>query len=114
MIFFRGTPSWWKETMQRTGFSRTGLQPLVWGRYTTAGTISGYRGLLPTALQQESSYLKDIPTRRSRNQAPAMNLGTRASHAGVPCVVNLRVDLSCESWNTKDWRQRASAGVFWT
>lgn len=58
--FFRGTPSWWKETMRRAGFSRTELQPLVWGRYTTAGTISGYRGLLPAALQQGSAYLKDI------------------------------------------------------
>lgn len=58
--FFRGTPSWWKETMRRAGFSRMELQPLVWGRYTTAGMISGYRGLLPAALQQECSYLKDV------------------------------------------------------
>lgn len=43
--YFRGTPSWWRETLTRAGFSKTELQPLVWGRYTTAGSISGYRGL---------------------------------------------------------------------
>ena len=58
--FFRGTPSWWKETMRQVGFSRTELQPLVWGRYTTAGAISGYRGLLPAAMQRGGAYLKDI------------------------------------------------------
>ena len=56
--FFRGTPSWWKETMQRTGFARTEVQPLIWGRYTTAGTISGYRSL--KVLQEGYAYLKDI------------------------------------------------------
>ena len=58
--FFRGTPSWWEETMRRVGFTRTELEPLVWGRYTTAGTISGYRGLLPETLRRECAYLKDI------------------------------------------------------
>ena len=58
--FFRGTPSWWKETMRRAGFSRMEIQPLIWGRYTTAGMISGYRGLLPATLQRECSYLKDL------------------------------------------------------
>ena len=32
----------------------------VWGRYTTAGAISGYRGLLPAAMKRGGAYLKDI------------------------------------------------------
>ena len=58
--FFRGTPTWWKETLRLTGFARTELQPLVWGRYSTAQTISGCRGVLPAALQRNVAYLKDI------------------------------------------------------
>ena len=58
--YFRGTPSWWKRTLQSVGFSRTELQPLVWGRYTAAGTICGYRGFLPAGLQREAAHLKDI------------------------------------------------------
>tara|TARA_R110002074_G_scaffold291234_1_gene463043 strand:- start:286 stop:987 length:702 start_codon:yes stop_codon:yes gene_type:complete len=42
--YFRGTTSWWKETMDRTGFSSMELQPLIWGRSTTARLITGYRG----------------------------------------------------------------------
>lgn len=41
--YFRGTPSWWRETLSRVGFSDTKLQPLVWGRATAAGSIGGYR-----------------------------------------------------------------------
>ena len=58
--FFRGTPSWWKETMRRAGFSRTEIQPLIWGRYTAAGMIRLPSLLLPAALQWKSAYLKDI------------------------------------------------------
>lgn len=58
--YFRGTPSWWKRTLQSVGFSRTELQPLTWGRYTTAGMVCGYRGPLPAGLQRNCAYLKDI------------------------------------------------------
>lgn len=58
--FFRGTPSWWKETMRRVGFSRMEIQPLVWGRYTAAGMIRLPSPLLPTTLQWKVAYLKDI------------------------------------------------------
>ena len=58
--YFRGTPSWWKRTLQSVGFSRTELQPLIWGRYTTAGMVCGYRGLLPAGLQREYAHLKDM------------------------------------------------------
>lgn len=43
--YFRGTPSWWRETLVRSGFTTIQLYPLVWGRYTSAGSISGYRGI---------------------------------------------------------------------
>lgn len=43
--YFRGTPSWWAETLKRVGFADTQLQPLIWGRATAAGSIGGYRVL---------------------------------------------------------------------
>ena len=58
--FFRGTPSWWEATMREAGFARTELEPLVWGRYTTADTISGNRGLLLPPLRGVGACLKDI------------------------------------------------------
>lgn len=45
--FTRATPSWWQETCRRIGFTRLDLQPLTWGRYTTARTVLGARGLFP-------------------------------------------------------------------
>ncbi len=44
--YLRATPSWWRETIERAGFARLELRPLVWGRKTSAGSISGYGGLL--------------------------------------------------------------------
>jgi SAM-dependent methyltransferase len=44
--YFRATPSWWRETLERTGFAEAELHPLVWGRYTSGASISGYRGVL--------------------------------------------------------------------
>lgn len=58
--YFRGTPSWWAETLRRVGFARTEIMPLVWGRYTTARMISGYRGLLPRRWQSAIDHVKDI------------------------------------------------------
>jgi ubiquinone/menaquinone biosynthesis C-methylase UbiE len=49
--YFRATPSWWRETLDRVGFSRVELQPLVWGRSVSAGNIGGYRGLLTKRAQ---------------------------------------------------------------
>jgi SAM-dependent methyltransferase len=45
--YFRATPSWWRETLSRAGFASAEIEPLVWGRYTSGGSIRGYRGLLP-------------------------------------------------------------------
>ncbi|RWH78061.1 methyltransferase domain-containing protein [Mesorhizobium sp.] len=57
--YFRGTSSWWRETLGRTGFAEVNLQPLVWGRNTSAGSIRGYHGILPR-LQFHLSHLTDI------------------------------------------------------
>lgn len=56
--YIRATPSWWRETCQRIGFSRLELQPLVWGRYTAAGSVSGARGLFPR-FQFHLQHFKD-------------------------------------------------------
>jgi len=58
--YSRHTPSWWRETMMRAGFEHTELKPLVWGRSTTAGMISGYRGLLPKRMLVGWAHIKDI------------------------------------------------------
>jgi SAM-dependent methyltransferase len=58
--YSRHTPSWWRETMQRAGFDSAEVKPLVWGRSTTAGMISGYRGLLPKRILIGWSHIKDI------------------------------------------------------
>jgi len=57
--YFRATPSWWRETLHRTGFSKAELQPLIWGRYTSAGSIRGYSGLLGRA-RFHLAHLMDI------------------------------------------------------
>jgi SAM-dependent methyltransferase len=58
--YFRGTPSWWQETLRRVGFAETTLRPLVWGRSVSAGQIGGYRGLLPKRAQFHLCHLLDI------------------------------------------------------
>ncbi|MDT8856002.1 class I SAM-dependent methyltransferase [Paracoccaceae bacterium Fryx2] len=57
--YFRATPSWWRETFRRAGFSGLTLQPLVWGRQTTAGMITGYRGPFPRG-QFHLAHLRDL------------------------------------------------------
>lgn len=56
--FTRASPSWWRETARQIGFSRMELKPLVWGRYTTGGMITGYRGIWPRG-QFHLAHLKD-------------------------------------------------------
>jgi SAM-dependent methyltransferase len=56
--YFRGTPSWWRETLSRVGFTSTDLQPLVWGRATAGGSISGYR--LLKRFRFHLAHLSDI------------------------------------------------------
>ncbi|SPH24769.1 Ubiquinone biosynthesis O-methyltransferase [Defluviimonas aquaemixtae] len=56
--YFRATPSWWRESFERAGFSQLELQPLVWGRYTSASAISGHRGPFPR-LMFHGAHLRD-------------------------------------------------------
>ena len=58
--YFRGTPSWWAETLRQVGFARAELTPLIWGRYTTAGMITSYRGLIPRSIQNYWAHVKDV------------------------------------------------------
>lgn len=72
--YSRFTPSWWKETYTRVGFSKTSLQPLIWGRYTTAGSIMGFRGLFPR-VKFHFAHFKDwlyakISVRKSHYEGP--------------------------------------------
>ena len=54
----RLTPSWWRQAMEETGFSETSVTPLVWGRYSTAAGITGYKGLV--RLQRTLTHMKDV------------------------------------------------------
>src|SRR5690606_1441949 len=47
--YFRATPSWWRETFDRTGFARLDLMPLVWGRGATRAVVPGLHGAFPRA-----------------------------------------------------------------
>ncbi|MSO70551.1 MAG: class I SAM-dependent methyltransferase [Alphaproteobacteria bacterium] len=58
--YFRGTPSWWAETLRRVGFARTEITPLIWGRYTTARMICGHHGLLPAGWEVFIALMKDL------------------------------------------------------
>ncbi|MGB8814754.1 MAG: class I SAM-dependent methyltransferase [Paracoccaceae bacterium] len=57
--YFRATPSWWRESFDRVGFASLTLLPLVWGRQTSAGSISGYGKLLPR-FWFHVAHLKDL------------------------------------------------------
>lgn len=57
--YFRATPSWWRETLQRVGFSEVELHPLIWGRYTSGANISGYRGTM-RRLRFHITHLADL------------------------------------------------------
>ena len=45
--FLRATPSWWRETFSRAGFSSMTLLPLVWGRGATRSVVPGLHGAFP-------------------------------------------------------------------
>jgi len=44
--YIRTTPSWWKQALEEAGFKEASVTPLVWGRYSTAASVAGVRGLL--------------------------------------------------------------------
>ena len=57
--YFRATPSWWRETFDRTGFSSMELHPLVWGRASTKTVVPGVRGMAPR-LRRSMAMLVDV------------------------------------------------------
>ena len=57
--FTRASPSWWKTTMEEAGFRETAILPLVWGRYSTASTISNFRGLLKNT-RNHITHMRDV------------------------------------------------------
>ncbi len=57
--FSRFTPSWWAQALQDTGYSNATILPLIWGRYSTAASISGIRGLFK-GIRNHSIHLNDI------------------------------------------------------
>lgn len=59
--YTRATPSWWRETFQRAGFSMLELKPLVWGRRSTVSVMPGMHGPLPR-LRLHIAMLLDILT----------------------------------------------------
>jgi len=57
--FTRASPSWWKLAMQETGFQETTVLPLVWGRYSTASTITSFRGVLKNT-RNHITHVRDV------------------------------------------------------
>ena len=64
--YSRHTSSWWRETMQRVGFAEMKIQPLVWGRATSAQLIRG-NGIWPW-LTTWRNVLRDIAHARLRSE----------------------------------------------
>lgn len=57
--FTRATPSWWRETMSRVGFTRLMLEPIVWGRASTGAVVPGMHGAFPR-LRLHLAMLRDV------------------------------------------------------
>ena len=54
----RYTPSWWQLALGEAGFSRAEITPLVWGRFSTAAEITGFRVF--KAFSKHYVHFKDI------------------------------------------------------
>lgn len=74
--YFRGTPSWWRETCARTGFPALDLHPLVWGRASTGAVVPGLRGIFVGARTHLAMW-RDILSVRLTMRGPRMS-GPRA------------------------------------
>ncbi len=64
--YSRHTTSWWRETMERTGFAETVIEPLVWGKASSAQLIRG-NGLWP-AFTTWRNMLHDIAMARLKSK----------------------------------------------
>lgn len=82
--FLRATPSWWRASAERAGFGRLQLTPLVWGRSTSAGSISGH-GAMGRRLRFHLSHLMDWLYASIAFRGPTMS-GSRAERI---CAVSV-------------------------
>lgn len=57
--YSRHTPSWWNQTLKDTGYASANIMPLIWGRQSTAVSITGFRGIF-VGLRKHIAHLKDI------------------------------------------------------
>ena len=91
--YFRGTTSWWRETLSREGFDAAEICPLVWGRATTADSIKGTSGLFP-GLRSRLAHLSDIAyaraTSRSGNGRYEGKRGDRISAVALGYFITAR------------------------
>ena len=70
--YFRATPSWWRETFSRAGFSALEFAPLVWGRASTAAVVPGFRGLFPR-FRLHLAMMRDIFMTRLTFRGPSLS-----------------------------------------
>ncbi len=66
--YSRHTSSWWRETMQRVGFAKMAITPLIWGRATSAQLIRG-NGIWPW-LTTWRNVLRDVAVAKLRSGEP--------------------------------------------
>lgn len=79
--FSRHTSSWWRETMERTGFSSMTIEPLVWGKATAALLIRG-NGVFP-ALNAWKAALSDILVAKATSKSRTHMVGRHATRAAA-------------------------------
>ena len=75
----RHTPSWWDITLDRQGFARASLLPLVFGRRTTAQMISGRGGRLLRPLTDAIGAARDILAARLLHAGKTHYTGRRGA-----------------------------------
>ncbi len=64
--FLRMTPSWWGQALQEAGFKSTTVTPLVWGRASSAISMSGRRGMKIHAAHVKDSLYASLAFRSKR------------------------------------------------
>jgi len=57
--FSRYSPSWWAMALGEVGFSEATIQPLLWGRQSTAASLVGQKGVL-RRLRRHLAHLEDV------------------------------------------------------
>jgi SAM-dependent methyltransferase len=62
--FLRGTPSWWGRTLERIGFSKIVMTPLLWGPMSTGLSVAGIPGPLKRARMRAALLLDWLYARR--------------------------------------------------